>query len=120
MDDALSEAEAHLDEAKDLLDQLKQPLDEETEAERALDRTSIEEGYGQVLATQQDHHAALQRFLAAYTLLLPYARQPGCSIGITICVGRVGFDFSSLESAFSPFASAFGAARIMDLACWPV
>jgi len=89
LDEVLLEAKEQLVHAQDLLDQLKVPADDETTADRALDRASIAEGYGQVLATRDKHHAALGKFLEAYTTLLPHARRAGCSIGILICLGRV-------------------------------
>jgi hypothetical protein len=84
----LTEVEEQIAQAQYHLDQLKPPADEEAKADRALDRASIAEAKGQLVATRKQHVAALDHFLEAYRTLLPFARMAGCPVGITVCLAR--------------------------------
>jgi hypothetical protein len=84
----LNEVEEQIKRAQNQYDQLKDALDEDTVADRTLDRASIAEAKGQLAASHGQHLAALTFFLEAFDIALPAARARGKQLGVVVCLGR--------------------------------
>ena len=88
LEDVLSEAKELIYQAENRYALMRVPADEEAKDDQALDLAAIAEAKGQLAATQNNHRAALDHFLNAYSRLLPVARKPGCQLGVIVGLGR--------------------------------